>query len=261
VRRALALLGCALAAAAVAACSETQEPPLASTNPIADSADQVIWGARQLLTNGGVLRADLHADTAFFFNDGTRIELRSVNTTFFATNGAKNGTLTSREGTYNTQIGQMSARKNVVVVSEDGRRLTTPELRYSEQTNLISSDSSFVATQGGRRLEGVGFETDPDMNNVRCKAACRGELGALAVPQAGTSGAAAAPPARGSRPNSFVLPGQQLPPLAAPPAPAATPAPAPAAADTSPSRPPVGTPPPVTAPAAPAAPATPPERR
>lgn len=211
--------GAALAAAA-AACNEVQEPPVAATGALADSADQIILGAHQYITDRGVLRAELDADTAFVFSEGTRIELRRVNTTFFNGTGSKNATLTSREGTYNTQIGQMEARKNVVVVSVDGRRLTTEQLRFSEQANLITSDSAFTATQGARTLQGVGFESDPDMINVRCRAACRGEMGQVNAP-----GAAAAPaganalPAAGSRPNTFVLPGQQVPP----PAPASAP--------------------------------------
>jgi hypothetical protein len=61
----------------------------------------------------------------------------------------------------------MVARKNVVVVSEDGRRLTTPELNYNQQTNEISSDSAFVMTEPNRRVEGIGFRSDPDMKNIR----------------------------------------------------------------------------------------------
>jgi LPS export ABC transporter protein LptC len=240
-RRAAGVLLLAVGAA-LGACRDAQEPPIAPGNLIADSADQVIFGARQLLTDRGLLRAELHADTAYFFNEGTRIELRNVNTTFFSTTGAKNATLTSREGTYNTQLGQMSARKNVVVVSEDGRRLTTADLRFAEQANLISSDSAFTVTERtGRRLQGVGFESDPDMNNVRCKAACRGSVGQVAVPASG--GSTGSPvPATGSRPNTFVLPGQvapapSTPPVASPPpaAPRATP-PAPAPPDSTPAR-------------------------
>jgi lipopolysaccharide export system protein LptC len=188
------------------------------------------------------MRAQLRADTAYVFNEGTRIELRNVNTEFFSSTGAKNATLTSREGTYNTQIGQMEARRAVVVVSVDGRRLTTEQLRFSEQANLITSDSAFTATQGARVLKGVGFESDPQMNNVRCKAACRGEAGAVNTPQPAPSQGAATIPQAGSRPNTFVLPGQQTPPPTpspnspeaspAPPSQAPAPAPAPTVPDT-----------------------------
>ncbi|CAA9311088.1 MAG: hypothetical protein AVDCRST_MAG11-1510, partial [uncultured Gemmatimonadaceae bacterium] len=200
-------------AGSAAACREVQEPPVAKLSAIADSADQIIHGAHQLITDRGVLRAELDADTAYVFNEGTRIELRRVRTTFFNTSGAKNATLTSREGTYNTQVGQMEARRDVVVVAEDGRRLTTQQLRFNEQANLITSDSAFTATQGRRVLEGVGFESDPDMNNVRCRAACRGEAGQVSAPAAAApAGGAGSLPAAGSRPGTFVLPGQQVAP-------------------------------------------------
>jgi LPS export ABC transporter protein LptC len=251
VRRVLRRLvpAAALAALAAAACNEVQEPPVAVQGVLADSADQIILGAHQLITDRGVLRAELNADTAFIFNEGTRIELRKVNTTFFNGTGAKNATLTSREGTYNTQIGQMEARKKVVVVSVDGRRLTTEQLRFNEQANLITSDSAFTASQGARTLQGVGFESDPNMINVRCRAACRGEVGQVSTPQTGAGNAAApaaaVPPPEARRPNSFVLPGQQVPP----PAPAApsTGAPVPR---TAPAQPPPAQPRP-TRPAAP----------
>ncbi|MEA2705236.1 MAG: hypothetical protein QOH22_24, partial [Gemmatimonadaceae bacterium] len=66
-----------------------------------------------------------------------------------------------------SRTNSMVARKNVVVVTEDGRRLTTPELTYNQQINQISSDSSFVMTEPNRRLEGVGFRSDPDMKNIQ----------------------------------------------------------------------------------------------
>jgi LPS export ABC transporter protein LptC len=268
-RNAVAPAAFAALLAGALACTETREPPVAvGSSPLADSADQLIFGARQFLTDQGLQRARLRADTAFFFNEGTRIELRGVNTEFYNTTGAKTGTLTSREGTYNTQLGQMSARKNVVVVSEDGRRLTTQQLQFSEHTNLITSDSAFVVTQGNRRLEGVGFESDPNMTSVRCKAACRGELGAVAVPQGGSAPAAPSSlPAAGSRPNSFILPGQAVPPptpptTASPAGPPAVPPAAPPPTDTSSPRTagqpaPAATPPAATPPAA----ATPPGLR
>ena len=75
--------------------------------------------------------------------------------------------LTSKRGTYNSRTTNMVARKNVVVVSEDGRRLTTPELIYNQQLNQISSDSAFVMTEPNRRLEGIGFRSDPNMKNIQ----------------------------------------------------------------------------------------------
>jgi LPS export ABC transporter protein LptC len=156
-----------LAIAVAGACSSKKEPPVATHSPLADSADQVMFGARFKLTDQGLQRAQLEADTAYFFDDNTRIELQNVHTTFFTVTGAKDAVLTSRFGTTNTRTNNMIARKNVVVVSEDGRRLTTPELIYNQQKNEISSDSAFVMTEPNRRLVGIGFRSDPNMKNIQ----------------------------------------------------------------------------------------------
>ena len=150
-------------------------PPRVTGSAMADSADQMMFGISTLLTNRGVLSAELEADTAFFFDENTRIELRVVKLTFYTRTGERNSVLTSREGTYNTRQSRMEARGNVVVVSEDGRRLTTEQLRYDQIRNEISSDSAFVLTEPGRRLEGVGFTSDPNMNNVRVNRLIEGE--------------------------------------------------------------------------------------
>ena len=35
------------------------------------------------------------------------------------------------------------------------------------ERNQISSDSAFVMTEPGRRLEGIGFRSDPNMKNIQ----------------------------------------------------------------------------------------------
>lgn len=159
-------------------------PPRVTGSPMADSADQMMFGISTLLTNRGVLNAELESDTAFFFDENTRIELRVVKLTFYTRTGERNSVLTSREGTYNTRRSRMEARGNVVVVSEDGRRLTTEQLRYDQIRNEISSDSAFVLTEPGRRLEGVGFTSDPNMNNVRVNRLIEGQ-GAVSTGELG----------------------------------------------------------------------------
>jgi LPS export ABC transporter protein LptC len=155
-------------------CNEKKQPPLGSRSALADSADQVMWGAKFNLTDKGLQRAELNADTAFFFNDNTRIELRHVFATFFTAGGAKDATLASDAGTYSTRTGSMFARQHVVVISEDGRRLETPELAYDQTRNEISGDSAFVLTEPNSRLEGIGFRSDPNLNNIHVLRAATG---------------------------------------------------------------------------------------
>ncbi len=76
----------------------------------------------------------------------------------------------------------MLARDNVVVITEEGRRLTTPELKFDQSMNEISSDSNFVLTEPGRRLAGKGFKSDPNMQNVRIIKTKSGSTGMVTLP-------------------------------------------------------------------------------
>ena len=156
------------------ACGEPGATPPLGRSAAADTADQTLFGVRLTLADHGVQRALLQADTAFTYEDNTRTELRVVRTTFYTETGVKDGTLTSREGTYNSRAGNMEARGNVVVISEDGRRLVTQQLRYDPQRNEITGDSAFVLTRPGEELSGIGFRTDPNLSRINVLSAARG---------------------------------------------------------------------------------------
>jgi hypothetical protein len=124
----------------------------------------------------------------------------------------------------------MEARGDVVVVSEDGRRLTTPELRYGQTRNQIMSDSSFVLTDSTQKMTGVGFVSDPNMNNVRCLKACAGSAGMVTLPGSGDTTRVAPPVHRQAPtlPPSAGLPSSGGPSVVAPPGPSRAPAGGPA---------------------------------
>jgi LPS export ABC transporter protein LptC len=182
-----------LATTATSACTQKKQPPVATHSPLADSADQVMYGARFRLTDEGVARAEMQSDTLYFFDDNTRIEAENPHITFFTAEGVKDAVLTARRGTSNTRTNNMVARKNVVVVSEDGRRLTTEELIYNQPRNEISSDSAFVLTEPNRRLEGIGFRSDPNMKNIRILKGATGFARGVTTEPAAASSTPAAP--------------------------------------------------------------------
>jgi LPS export ABC transporter protein LptC len=186
-----------LAVSVALACTNKKQPPVEAHSPLADSADQVMYPARFNLTDQGLQRAHVDADTAYFFDDNNRMELQGVHATFYTVTGAKDAVLTSRHGTTNTRTNNMIARKDVVVVSEDGRRLTTQELIYNQQKNEISSDSAFVMTEPNRRLEGIGFRSDPNMKNIQILSGAKGVAKGVS-----TGPATAAPPAAPSPPQA-----------------------------------------------------------
>jgi len=173
--RARRLIFSALAVLA-SACKPDSTPPVAAQPVLGDSADQVMFGMRVALASKGIRRADLVADSAFTYDAMNRIELKRVSTTFYTVNGAKDAVLTSREGTYNARLQQLEGRGDVVIVSVDGRRLTSPQLLYDQSRNEVSSDTSFVFTEPGRTVRGIGFVSDPNLRNLRILRGYQGSI-------------------------------------------------------------------------------------
>lgn len=151
--------------ALTASCEEAGVKPT-STVQAPDSADQVLEGFSHYVTNEGVRRSRVEADTAFFYEPTQITELHNIKVVFFDLKGAEGSTLTARRGTYRWQDGSMEADGNVVVVSPDGRRLTTETLRYDNATNTIMTDKPFSFDRGAEHLEGNSFRSDPDFRNV-----------------------------------------------------------------------------------------------
>src|SRR5881275_1243519 len=164
----------------VAAACESGIKPTA-TITAADTADQVMYNMSHYVTAGGIQRAHVRADTAYFYSPAQTAELRNVHITFYDTRGAETSTLTSRQGTYHWRSGDMEARGNVVVVRTDGATLRTEVIRYSQVRNQVSSDKDFVFDEPTRHIKGTGFTADPDFKVVTANRVT-GEGGKFTLP-------------------------------------------------------------------------------
>ncbi len=174
---------CAVVLAMAAACKNAQPPKVTASSSVIDPlADQVVFGSRTLVTDGGLRRAEVLSDTALFYEDNTRMDMRVVQAVFFNSSGAKDAVLTSRTGRYLTRDNVLEARGSVVINTVDGRRLTTEQIKFEAINNQISSDSAFVLTEEGREVTGIGFVSDPDMNNLRIIKASRAKARDVKVP-------------------------------------------------------------------------------
>jgi LPS export ABC transporter protein LptC len=154
-----------LSVLSAAACEDTGVRPT-TTVQSADSADQVLEGFSHYVTNEGIRRSRVEADTAFFYEPTQITELHKLKVVFFDTKGEESSTLTAKRGIYRWQDGSMEASGGVVVISPDGRRLATDVLRYENATNLIVTDQHFTFDRGDEHLEGNSFRSDPDFRNV-----------------------------------------------------------------------------------------------
>lgn len=171
----------ALAAAKCPVGRKKAQPAKAAASAIPDSADQVIYGSRSVLNDQGVLKGVLLSDTAYTYDQNSRLELKRVNLTFYTSQGVEDGTLVSRSGTYNTRLGRLEARGDVIVTRKDGRRLTTPQLVYDQVRGQVFTDSAFVLVEPSKQVTGIGFESDPKLTVFKCLRACKG-VAPVAVP-------------------------------------------------------------------------------
>jgi LPS export ABC transporter protein LptC len=193
--RAAAGVGLAVAVA-LASCKSAKAPAVVGATALPDSAEQVMFKLRHQLTSGGVRRATLTADTAFFYDDGNRIEMRRVRMVFFSVAGDSNSNLASRNGRYDVRAQRVEGRGDVVVTTNDGKRLTSPQLVYDRVLNQITSDTSFVFNEPGRTLSGIGLRTDPKLTSVQVlrNFGGRSRVNATELPRP-TAGAPAGAPA------------------------------------------------------------------
>lgn len=175
------LIVVAAALVGAAACSKVEEPGTTFvTGSLLDSADQVAFGSRTLVTDGGLLRAEIFADTTLFLEQNARIAMRVVHGDFFNAQGSKDATITSRRANYDSRNGNLEAWGNVIVTSVDGRVLKSPMLRFDTRMNQILSDSAFVLTEpDGKEVRGVGFRADPNLDVVTVLRLNRGRGGTV----------------------------------------------------------------------------------
>lgn len=151
---------------ALACRKQGSAPPVKRGATMADSAEQVMVGVRMLLTDRGVQRGEMFADSGYVFDDQTRIELRKVRATFNTSTGTKDGVLSADRGQYNQREAKLEGFGNVVIVTTEGKRLTSPHMKYMQGVNEVSSDSAFTLVEPGRSLSGIGFRADPQLTRV-----------------------------------------------------------------------------------------------
>lgn len=155
------------------ACKDSKQPPVGVGQP-GDSAEQIGFGVRTLLTGNGVQRGELTADTMYVYNDQTKFDFRNARVKFNTETGAPNGTMRADRGIYDTRTQILEGFGNVVVTTLDGKRLTSPHVKFNQLANEVSSDTTFEVKSGAREQNGIGFTADPNLTRFRCLRQCGG---------------------------------------------------------------------------------------
>ncbi len=137
------------------------------TMQTADSADQIMVKMSTRLTENGVLRSFVEADTAYVYQGDQRMDLRHFKVRMLDAQGNLQSTLTAERGQYVTYNGRLDARGHVLVESTDGRRLRTEHLIYDKGANAISGDTVFTYESPTVNGTGNSFNSDINFKNVQ----------------------------------------------------------------------------------------------
>jgi LPS export ABC transporter protein LptC len=162
----------ALVLGALAACdrSSPETPPTLGDIPL-----QTIYGYHTVETHMGQVRWELFGERAERYAGEEDLRLFGVRMLFYE-DGALSATLTSSRGRVDENTHDMTAEGDVLIVSEDGRTLSSEVLHWDNQRRLIHTELYFRATEGDQVLTGVGLETDPKMTDLVIKEQVEGEL-------------------------------------------------------------------------------------
>ena len=114
-------------------------------------------------TDSGKTEWTLFSKQAATFSARDLVTARTVRIDFFGADGRKSSELIAREGELYQRTRDMIARGNVVLLTTEGWRMNTEELHFSNSLRRITSNKLVRVEKEGSVLEGVGFESDPNL--------------------------------------------------------------------------------------------------
>ncbi len=129
---------------------------------------QQIFDYHLVESSAGVRQWVLESDLMNKYSGQRDAELITVHLDFFK-EGNHFSTLTSDSGRANLQTHDIFTWGNVVVVTDDGRRLETEELYFDNERQLIHNDVFDRFTRGDDVIEGIGLEATPDLEYIEIK--------------------------------------------------------------------------------------------
>ena len=132
-------------------CEEKIQPSVLSTIDSRALPQQESWNSTIVVSDSGHITAIILAGYIQVFESDQKTIQTSV--------------LTSDEGNVDEVTNNLEARKNVVVVSSDSSRMTTEQLFWDNQRQLIYTPAYVQITSEKDKLQGHGFESNQNLKN------------------------------------------------------------------------------------------------
>jgi LPS export ABC transporter protein LptC len=184
---ALSLLAGLAVAIVLAGCSGGKK--LSASGTSGELPDSEVQDFTITETDSGRAQWTLFAKSAATYTARDLVSARTVRIDFFGDDGLKSSELNAREGELYQRTRDMIARGDVVLQTTEGWRMSTEELHFLNSSNRIQSDKLVRVEKEGSVLEGVGFESDPNLKHFEflheVRATVRPGAGRLDVPKAG----------------------------------------------------------------------------
>jgi len=153
----------------------------------AELPDQEVTDFVLTETDQGRPQWTLYARYAATYQAKNLVVSRDIRVDFFDDKGARSSELTANSGEIQQQTRDMTARGNVVLQTTEGTRMTTEELHFSNDRQRITSDRLVHVDRAGDVLEGIGFESDPNLHHFEFRtqvhATVSGRPGTLPAPR------------------------------------------------------------------------------
>ena len=168
--RIVQLVWAALLVAGLAGCFNSEEPaqtaaPAAKTGRI---PEQQFFDYRLIETEKGIRLWVLESDKMLKFAGEKDVHLLILQMDFFK-QGSHFSVLTADSGRANLNTNDIHAWGNVVIITDDGRKLETGEIFFNNETQLIHNDVFNRFTRDGDVLTGIGLEATPDLEYIEIK--------------------------------------------------------------------------------------------
>jgi len=149
--------------AASAGCSGGQK--LSASGTSGELPDSEVETFSITETDSGRTQWTLFAQHAATYSARDLVTVRTVRVDFFGDDGKRSSELVAREGELFQRTRDMVARGNVILQTVEGWRMSTEEMRYFNSRRRITSDKLVRVEKEGTVLEGIGFESDPNLEH------------------------------------------------------------------------------------------------
>ena len=151
-------------------CGDAEEPvqTAATGAKTGRIPEQQFFGYRLIESEAGVRQWVLQSEKMLKYAGERDVHLVTLQMDFFK-DGEHFSVLTADSGVADLTTKDIHTWGNVVVVTEDERRLETEELYFNNETQLIHNDVFDRFTRDGDVLTGIGLEATPDLEYIEIK--------------------------------------------------------------------------------------------